>query len=87
MQQSRIVLTNGSGLHARPAAQFVKKAAGFKSSVTVEANGKKADAKSILQLLSLGAKDGTEIVIAAEGSDEVECIFSLRELLRGGLSE
>ncbi|KYZ75595.1 hypothetical protein AXX12_12900 [Anaerosporomusa subterranea] len=87
MQQNRIVLTNGSGLHARPAAQFVKKAAGFKSSVTVEANGKKADAKSILQLLSLGAKDGTEIVIAADGSDEVECISSLRELLRGGLVE
>jgi phosphocarrier protein len=86
MQQRRIVLTSGSGLHARPAAQFVQTATGFQSTVTVEANGKTVNAKSIMQILSLGAKGGTEIVIAAEGSDEAECISALSELLHSGLT-
>jgi phosphocarrier protein len=87
MQQSRIILTNGSGLHARPAAQFVQKATGFKCSVTIAAGGKVANAKSILQILSLGAKKGTEILITAEGADEAECVLSLSELLSGRITE
>jgi phosphocarrier protein len=87
MQQSRIILTNGSGLHARPAAQFVQKATGFKSAVTIAAGGKVANAKSILQILSLGAKKGTEILITADGTDEAECILSLSELLSGRIIE
>lgn len=87
MQQQQISLTNSSGLHARPAAQFVQKAAAFKSRVTVKAGDKSADAKSILQILSLGAKQGMEICITADGPDEAECVKTLSELIQSGFGE
>jgi phosphocarrier protein len=54
-------------LHARPAGLFVKEATRLGCPVTVRANGKRADAKSILQVLALGASGGTEIVIEVSG--------------------
>lgn len=83
MQQIRLVLKNSSGLHARPAAQFVQTAAKFTSRVTIEAMGKSVDAKSILQILGLGVRQGTEILLTAEGGDEAECIDSLSTLISG----
>lgn len=80
MLQLTIVLSNETGLHARPAAQFVQRASAFTSVVTVETGGRKANAKSILQILGLGAKQGAEIVITAEGSDEKQCIDALRDV-------
>jgi phosphotransferase system HPr (HPr) family protein len=56
-------------LHARPAADFVRAALKFKSRVTVEANGREADAKSLLAVLALGAKRGTTLRLSAEGDD------------------
>ena len=59
-------------LHARPAGLFVKEAARLGCSVTVTANGKRADAKSILQVLALGASGGTELVIEVSGDGAAE---------------
>ena len=86
MQQVRMILINSGGLHGRPAAQFVQKAALFKSAVTVEVGGKSANAKSILQILSLGAGQGKEILVSVDGTDATECVQALSELVLGGFS-
>lgn len=81
MRQFSIVLQSEAGLHARPAGLLVQRASMFHSSVTVETGGKSANAKSILQLLGLGAKNGAEIIFTVEGEDEQQCMESLLELL------
>ena len=68
-------------LHARPAGLFVREAAGFGAEVTVSANGKHANAKSILEVLALGAIGGTEVVIAASGEDAAEAVSGLAALV------
>lgn len=84
MQQMRMTVSHGNGLHARPAARFVQTAAKFTSSVTLEANGKQANGKSILQVLQLGAVSGTELLITVDGPDEQECAAAIMELLQFG---
>jgi phosphocarrier protein HPr len=59
-------------LHARPAGTFVREAARFGAEIVVAANGKRANAKSILEVLALGAVGGTELRIAASGDDAAQ---------------
>jgi phosphocarrier protein len=80
-------VTNPTGLHARPAAQFVQTAASFSSKVKISGNNKAADAKSILAVMSMGLSYGTEIIIAAEGEDEKECIAALAALVESDFGE
>ncbi len=68
-------------LHARPAGLFVREAARFEAVVMVSANSKTANAKSILEVLGLGATGGTEVVIAASGDDAVEAAEHLARLV------
>jgi phosphotransferase system HPr (HPr) family protein len=68
-------------LHARPAATFVREAAGFEGAVEVAANGKRANAKSILEVLGLGATGGTELTIAASGQGAAEAVEQLVALV------
>jgi len=68
-------------LHARPAGLFVREAARFASAVTVSANGKTANAKSILEVLGLGATGGTEVILTASGDDAVEAAEHLARLV------
>jgi len=75
------VVKDRVGLHARPAAALVKKASQFKSKITLENKGKKAMGNSILQVLSLAAKEGDSILIRAEGEDEVEAVAVLAEVV------
>ncbi len=70
-------------LHARPAGEFVREAAQAGADVRVEANGRIANAKSILEVLALGATGGTELVISASGSDAAEAIERLAKLVSG----
>jgi phosphocarrier protein HPr len=72
------------GLHARPAAQFVKAAKGFDSEITVIKGGTKANAKSSLNLMTLGATRGDRLIIRAEGEDEEAAAEALAELLAQG---
>jgi len=86
----RLVIRNPSGLHARPAALFVRTAGQFGSRVTVAnpAAGKgPVDAKSILSVLTLGVSSGTEIEVAAEGDDAEAAIAAIREAVENGLGE
>ncbi len=82
MKQTTLVLTNPTGLHARPAAEMVKAAAKFKSKIILEGNGKKADAKSIILVLGLGLRQNDSITICAEGEDEEPAIETLAELVQ-----
>lgn len=81
MKQITMTLTNPVGLHARPAAQMVKAAAKFKSKITLEGNGRKADAKSIIMVLGMGLRQNDVITISAEGADEEAAIEILAELV------
>ena len=81
MKEVTVVITNESGLHARPATAFTQLAAKFASKVTVVANGKTANAKSILTILTLGATKGTSVVLTADGVDEEAALATLSEFL------
>ena len=70
-----------AGLHARPAAQFVKTAKGFSSEIVVIKGEKQANAKSSLKIMTLGARKGDTIVIRAEGDDAEEAVDALAELI------
>jgi phosphotransferase system HPr (HPr) family protein len=64
-----IALPDGVDLHARPAANFVRTAMGFQSSIEVASGERAADAKSLLSVLALGAKGGTTLRLSADGGD------------------
>lgn len=84
------VVSNASGLHARPAAVFAKTASGFESNVTVrknEAGSQAQNARSILGLMALGLNCGAEIEIAASGVDEQTAVNALVELVESGCGE
>ena len=82
-----VQITNPTGLHARPAAQFVQQAAKFKSKVVIEGNGKSADAKSILGVMSLGVTKNTDLKISATGEAEAACVQALVELVESRFGE
>ena len=70
-------------LHARPAGAFVRAAASFTAMIEVQANGRRANAKSILEILGLGADGGTELAISASGEDAAEAVAQLASLVSG----
>ncbi len=85
-----MIVRNPSGIHARPAAQFVKTAGRFRARITVEnlTRGRgPADAKSILAVLPLGVSEGHEIEIIAEGDDGTEAIAAISQAVADGLGE
>ena len=76
-----VVINNQVGLHARPATFFIKKENEFKSSVWVEKEDRRVNAKSLLGVLSLGIVGGTKIRIIVDGSDEEACMNALVNLV------
>jgi phosphocarrier protein len=76
-------LPEAVALHARPAGVFVRAAASFAATIEVQANGRRANAKSILEILGLGADGGTELTISASGDDAVEAVAELASLVTG----
>ena len=82
-----VTIKNASGLHARPAGMFVKKAAEFKSTVEVNAKGKTVNAKSIMGIMSLGLAQGDELTIVANGEDQEAAVNALAELIESGFGE
>jgi phosphocarrier protein len=88
MAEAVVTLKNPSGLHARPASQFVQTAGKFKgTTVRVAANGKEIDAKSILAIMGLGARQGTELTLKAEGPDAEAAVAALVALVESGFGE
>lgn len=79
-----VVVQNQGGLCARPATFFIQKANEFKSSIWVEKDERRVNAKSLLGVLSLGIIGGTSIRISADGADENEAVDQLVELVQSG---
>lgn len=71
MVSRNVIVKNKLGLHARVVTLVVKKASKFKSDISIEYNGKKADSKSIINVLALGVNYGGKVKITASGPDEV----------------
>ena len=82
-----VSVKNQVGLHARPATFFIQKANEFKSSVCVEKDERRVNAKSLLGVLSLGIVGGTTIRIMADGSDEEQAVDGLVKLVESGFAE
>jgi phosphotransferase system HPr (HPr) family protein len=80
-----VTLASKSGLHARPAAVFVQQAKGFQSSITLSKDAKTANGKSILSVLTLGAEQGDQVLLEAEGEDAQVAIDRLSSLLEEDL--
>ena len=81
------VVNNQVGLHARPATFFIQKANEFKSSIWVEKDERRVNAKSLLGVLSLGIVKCTAINLIADGPDEKEAVEALIELISSNFSE
>ena len=81
MVEREVVVVPEAGLHARPAARFVKEARGYRSDIVVVKDGAAANAKSSLRLMTLGAKHGDRIMIRAEGEDEEAAVEALAALI------
>ena len=82
-----VLVKNQVGLHARPATFFIQKANEFKSSIWVERDERRVNAKSLLGVLSLGILGGSEIRIIADGTDEQAAVEALVELVESGFAE
>ena len=87
MITKEVVINNQVGLHARPATFFIQKANEFKSSIWVEKEDRRVNAKSLLGVLSLGIVKGTSVNIVADGSDEKEALNTLAALIASDFSE
>ena len=81
MTKKDVTIQNEKGLHARPATLFIQKANYFRCSVWVENGDRKANAKSLLGVLSLAVSKGDVITLIAEGSDEAEAVVGLAQLI------
>ena len=81
MFNKEIIVRCESGLHNKQATYFVQKANEFNSSIWVESNNRKMNAKSLLGIMSLGIVTGVPVVLSAEGSDEEKAVEALEALL------
>ena len=81
------VINNQVGLNARPSTFFIQKANEFKSSIWIEKDERRVNAKSLLGVLSLGIVKGTTVTLVADGADEQEAIDTLTALINSDFSE
>lgn len=87
MPTKEFTITNKLGIHARPAAQFVKTANGYEADITVEKDGEEVDGKSIMGLMMLAAGHGSILTITTEGADADEALKALGELIARDFEE
>ena len=81
MVTRNVSIQNSVGLHARPATFFIQKANSYKSSIWVENEDRRVNAKSLLGILSMGIVKGMTVTLIADGPDEAEAIQGLAELI------
>lgn len=87
MKQKITTIKNRAGIHARPAALIVQTASQFESNIYLEKETEKINAKSIMGIITLGASYKTDIVVSAEGSDEVEAVDAIAALFEKKFEE
>jgi phosphocarrier protein len=87
MTQREAQIVNQLGLHARPAAQLVRTAAGFASDIRLEMDGMEVNGKSIMGVMMLAAEFGSTVSVRADGPDEAEAVAALCALIAEGFGE
>ncbi len=87
MIERTVTITNELGLHARPAAQFVRLAATFSAEIELVRDGVAINGKSIMGVMMLAAECGAEVRIRAEGSDAEAAVAALSAMIEGGFGE
>jgi len=87
MTSKELTISNKLGIHARPAAQFVKTASKFEADIRVEKDGEEVNGKSIMGLMMLAAGHGSVINIIVEGSDAQDAMKSLEDLVNRNFEE
>ena len=85
MKEFTHVIADPMGLHARPAGMLVKACAGYASAVTITAPTGKADAKRLMAVMRLAAKQGMELTISVDGADEEKAATELKAFLEANL--
>lgn len=81
MKKAKVTIKNKLGLHARAAAMLVELVSRFSSEVIIRKDSHEVDGKSIMGIMTLAAGIGTELVLSAEGEDEVEAVEKIIELI------
>ena len=87
VREATVPIVNSLGLHARPAAEFVKTSARFKANVMVRKDSLEVNGKSIMGMMMLAAERGSELYIRAEGEDADELLAALTALVAAGFNE
>lgn len=87
MVTAKVTIKNPTGLHMRPAQLFVQGLTPFCCDITIAAGGKRANAKSILSVMTACFKQGTELEIICEGAEEEQALARAVELIDSGLGE
>jgi phosphocarrier protein HPr len=87
MVQNDVTITDATGLHARPAAALVQAAKGFSSRIALRIDGREADAKSIMGIMSLGIKSACSATLLADGLDENEAVSKIKSLIETNFAE
>ncbi len=82
--KKKFTMTNKQGLHARPAAVFVKTACRYESEIMVSKDGEEVNGKSIMGLMMLAAEYGSEVEVAVSGKDEQEAMAGIEDLANRG---
>ena len=82
--ERRVTIVNELGLHARPAAEFVKLASFYESDIRLSKDGDAVNGKSIMGVMTLAAECGAELIVQAEGADAEEAVIALEELVTNG---
>jgi phosphocarrier protein len=82
-----LTIVNKLGLHARPAAMFVKTASRFKCDIWVEKDGEQVNGKSIMGLMMLAAGQGSKILVTAEGTDATKALGEIESIIEGKFHE
>lgn len=85
MKEFSYIITDKDGIHARPAGLLVKTASGFSSEITITKGDKKADAKRIFSVMSLGVKQNESIIINISGEDEDQAANTIETFLKENL--
>lgn len=86
-REQTVAIQNKQGLHARPAAEFVKLASRFRSEVSVRKQDLEVNGKSIMGMMMLAAEFGSEITIRANGDDAEQAVRDLVALIHGRFGE
>jgi len=87
LEECNIQITNKLGLHVRPAAQLAEIAAKYQSQITITQNSKSVNGKSIIELLTLGAGQGTLLSIKGEGDDALKAVAEIKQLITNKFGE